>query len=1235
MTVFRPFRFLAPIRRYVREGDQYNRAREWVNAARAYRSALRLDPSRAAIWVQLGHACKEHGDLDEAEAAYRQATRLTPQDVDPWWQLANLLVLKGDTKASIEAFVEAGRAAGDAELGAAEIRSQKQRLDEREKEFSRPKWVDDAIYADWCALGFSGQALGFFDPWAYWQINPSVRADIGDVDPAALVRHFCERGIEQGFSFSLRERFDPDFYRAHTLNDMPFSVGNAYRHWLRVGTLHHAPPNEARWLQGLLGDDILKIDGIDLVMFRALSDPDPAKCSARVMVDDLIAGLLGDRSDFITPSRVNARFLNAVAAKGERSADREERDGALRLRERIRVAVPDFAANTRALICCNIDREMNSAALSLLMELVDHGDADARIYLLLTECLERLGLFDVARVRIQEGVRRWPGDMALRQRAEKLETQQFHSVWRQAMAAARKGQVAEGRGLISTFLDTLPQIEPSPVERLPCIRSVAIITLKYPLQCYFYRVTQRREQLERAGYSVRIFDLQSELPTFLATAGTFDTAIFFRVPAYPDTVRAILLARALGMATFYDIDDPIFASEHYPEAFESYGGTITLDTYYGLALGAPLFAKAMALCAHGIASTEPLAALMRPFLPNGQVFVLPNGLGDAHLSAVRAFEQRPPKPNGAPITIFYGSNTKAHREDIEVLLEPALIEIAKRHGKRVRICIIGALAETSRLHTVRDNITLLPVLEDVQSYWSLLASADINLALLSPSVVTDTKSGIKWLEAAMFGIPSVLSDTAGYRAVARDQETALFAGSMQEWVSALDRLVRDVALRRRIGDAAREQAFALYGPAQMAQACQAIAKSVVPHVQRPATVTPLKTLVVNVFYPPQAIGGATRVVHDNMCDLRRLEGERFHLEVFSSLIDGTPHQALFHVQDGIAVTSVGALDVPDKDAIADDPEMVAQFEATLDRMRPDLVHFHCIQRLTIGIVEATRVRGIPYCITVHDAWWISDQQFVIDQLGHARLYDYADPFATIAHCGAAAHARMERLRPALFGASAVLAVSESFGALYRRCGVPNVRVIENGVTPLEPAPRKREAGGRVRLGFIGGLARHKGWDLVEIALQQGGFANLELLAIDHAMSAGDERHAHFGTTPVSFRGKAPQNDVTALYAEIDVLLAPSIWPESFGLVTREAALCGCWVVASQRGAIGDVIDDGVNGFHVDVSTADGLRDILGRIDNDPARFRVSPPPVSKLRTSVDQARDLAALYGEFLSTEAR
>jgi glycosyltransferase involved in cell wall biosynthesis len=119
---------------------------------------------------------------------------------------------------------------------------------------------------------------------------------------------------------------------------------------------------------------------------------------------------------------------------------------------------------------------------------------------------------------------------------------------------------------------------------------------------------------------------------------------------------------------------------------------------------------------------------------------------------------------------------------------------------------------------------------------------------------------------------------------------------------------------------------------------------------------------------------------------------------------------------------------------------------------------------------------------------------------------------------------------------------------------------------------------------------------------------------------------------VQFIGKVPQSKAASLYEGLHGLLAPSVCIESFGLVTREALSLGRWVIASDRGAIGEDVLEGVNGFVVDVSDPLGLLRALRTMDAHPDRFRVSPPVGPPPRTSQDQADELAALYERVLGS---
>jgi radical SAM protein with 4Fe4S-binding SPASM domain len=65
--------------------------KDWQAAIRAHRFALQLDPDGANRWVQLGHAFKEHGDLNQAETAYRRAIAVDPSHMEAWYMWAVLM----------------------------------------------------------------------------------------------------------------------------------------------------------------------------------------------------------------------------------------------------------------------------------------------------------------------------------------------------------------------------------------------------------------------------------------------------------------------------------------------------------------------------------------------------------------------------------------------------------------------------------------------------------------------------------------------------------------------------------------------------------------------------------------------------------------------------------------------------------------------------------------------------------------------------------------------------------------------------------------------------------------------------------------------------------------------------------------------------------------------------------------------------------------------------------------
>ncbi len=393
-----------------------------------------------------------------------------------------------------------------------------------------------------------------------------------------------------------------------------------------------------------------------------------------------------------------------------------------------------------------------------------------------------------------------------------------------------------------------------------------------------------------------------------------------------------------------------------------------------------------------------------------------------------------------------------------------------------------------------------------------------------------------------------------------------------------------------------------------------------------------RILFANVFFPPQLIGGATRVLKDNIDYFIDRHADAFELAVFTGDEQNDRNgEWRLDTYRGIPVVRVATPQEIHMDWRPSNAQVGAKFEATLRAYRPHFVHIHCLQRLSVTVAEACLALKIPYVITLHDAWWISDFPFLSDENGMPTSvnHDYYAQKQLPAVSIKDSVLRAERLRRTLLGAKRRLAVSESFASIYREAGIP-CETIENGISRIERIKRTT-VGNRVRLCHIGGLQHHKGAYLVEVALRTHDLPNLHLTIVDLARDKGDEFNTIWGSTPVTITGKMSTPEVAELYAQTDVLLAPSTWSESYGLVTREALAHGLWVIAGNRGAMGDPVVDGINGFVVTVENASGISEALGKINSDIARFRQPPPVPQSLRTVDQQSADLVQIYRELLN----
>lgn len=744
---------------------------------------------------------------------------------------------------------------------------------------------------------------------------------------------------------------------------------------------------------------------------------------------------------------------------------------------------------------------------------------------------------------------------------------------------------------------------------------VAIIAELSIPQCKKYRVIQKQEMLEELGIpcSVTSWTDSNEAKKQISLASL---VIFYRVPGFDSVMDLIAECRRLNIKTLWEVDDLVFDEDVLKTS-----STINLlepAEREGVINGAKLYRQAMLACDEGIASTSGLAKAMKE-AGLETVYVVENALDDETLAAARSIEGRLKKQEDGLIRIIYGSGTKTHNIDF-LEAAPALANILKENPN-VRFRIIGYLELPEYFDEVQSQIERIPFCNYTE-YLTYLSECDISIAPLENFVFNDAKSNIKYLEASITKVASVCSPRAAFADVIVNGENGFLADNEQQWHEAFDTLIQNPELRDSMAQAAYRTVTETYSP-------QAIGSTQLAPAVRFESAAKGKTKVLsfNVFYHPQSFGGATIVAEQ----LNKLLADEETYEIYAvttlPMKSWLPPYSVIRYEYG-KVTVFGVA-VPSEDAAAhENLRFDAAVKDIIELVQPDIAHIHCIQSMGVGMVDICREAGVKTLVTLHDAWWICPNQFMLDENEVFReQWNTEDE-------------RSKTIARALSKIDMLLAPSKYFAELHERTLGRDVLVNKNGVTrPLgQISKRKKDV---IRFGYVGGKTKIKGVHLILEAFRKHRFPNTELVVVDNLLNLGARSFfdSDFdGVERFRIEPAYSQDTIDHFFSEIDVLLFPTQWKESFGLTVREAVLRDVWVIATDAGGVSEDIIDGENGTIIPFDS--GVEELSRAIAEVCERYQamddgaVIELPKSHIRTFAEQKDELAGLYQEILSNQA-
>jgi glycosyltransferase involved in cell wall biosynthesis len=181
---------------------------------------------------------------------------------------------------------------------------------------------------------------------------------------------------------------------------------------------------------------------------------------------------------------------------------------------------------------------------------------------------------------------------------------------------------------------------------------------------------------------------------------------------------------------------------------------------------------------------------------------------------------------------------------------------------------------------------------------------------------------------------------------------------------------------------------------------------------------------------------------------------------------------------------------------------------------------------------------------------------------------------------------------------------------------------------LRAPARPRSAARRLRIGFIGTLAPHKGVHVLVEAFRavSDPEARLAIHGSEtvHPSYVAQLRRSAAGDPRIHFAGPFTEGDQDRVLGAIDVLALPSVWWENSPLTILEALGAGLPVIASRTGGVPELMAADA-GVLVPPRDAGALRSALaGVVAGTLLGDAHAPFP---LKTAADHAAELEAIYG--------
>ena len=329
------------------------------------------------------------------------------------------------------------------------------------------------------------------------------------------------------------------------------------------------------------------------------------------------------------------------------------------------------------------------------------------------------------------------------------------------------------------------------------------------------------------------------------------------------------------------------------------------------------------------------------------------------------------------------------------------------------------------------------------------------------------------------------------------------------------------------------------------------------------------------------------------------------------------------------------------------------FRSYLKQLKPDVVHFFHMHRMSASMIDVCFEAGIPTVMTPTDFWLVCptfqlllpdnslcggpDASGVnclrhIVSLSQSRAVNSAfsllpdwivtsmirkvdkstsAPRGLLSHVQALSR-RPEFLKDRFRKLDRVLVPSRMLARILKENGFTSNNIIfsQYGIDLSHAYQEKTsaEGQGRLQIGFIGSLLKHKGAHVLVRAirlLQDSEPVELRIYgnAEECPTYVKELKEIVGGDGRITFCGTFPNGQIGAILASFDVLVVPSIWHENTPLVIYSAQAAGCPVIASNLGGMAELVRHNDNGLLFEPGSSHELAECIRLLARNRERVR--------------------------------